>query len=335
MRGLARESQFYGAMDGAMKFVKGDAIASIVITLINIVGGLIIGVAMNDMTVMDAVQTYSILTIGNGLVSQIPALLISISAGMVVTRVASEDKDSNLGKDVAGQILGQPKAIAVASGLLTILALIPGLPKVPFFILAGVTGSLSYGLYKAQSIKVAAAEQVQQLAAKSGEDPQISLTLPLVLQASEALTPYVNVDTEEGKKFYDRLIAIRNGLYFELGVIFPPIQIKGNMPGEPGSYTIWANEVPIVNGQVRLDAFWLAIRRKTSLSTVLRERPPPIPLLESPRPGSRAIRLSAPAASATRFGTHPTSCYFISRTICEKMPRNSSDCKRCSVWSPL
>jgi type III secretion protein V len=252
--GLARESQFYGAMDGAMKFVKGDAIASIVITLINIVGGLIIGVAMNDMTVMDAVQTYSILTIGNGLVSQIPALLISISAGMVVTRVASEDKDSNLGKDVAGQILGQPKAIAVAAGLLTILALIPGLPKVPFFILAAVTGSLSYGLYKAQSIKVAAAEQVQQLAAKSGEDPQISLTLPLVLQASEALTPYVNVDTEEGKKFYDRLVAIRNGLYFELGVIFPPIQIKGNMPGEPGSYTIWANEVPIVNGQVRLDA---------------------------------------------------------------------------------
>ena len=144
--GLARESQFYGAMDGAMKFVKGDAIASIVITLVNIVGGLIIGVAMNDLTVMDAVQTYSILTIGNGLVSQIPALLISISAGMVVTRVASEDKDANLGKDVAGQILGQPKAIAVAAGLLTVLALIPGLPKIPFFILAGVTGSLAYGL---------------------------------------------------------------------------------------------------------------------------------------------------------------------------------------------
>ena len=131
--GLARESQFYGAMDGAMKFVKGDAIASIVITLINIVGGLIIGVAMNDMTVIDAVQTYSILTIGNGLVSQIPALLISISAGMVVTRVASEDKDSNLGKDVAGQILGQPKAIAVASGLLTIMALIPGCRRFPSF----------------------------------------------------------------------------------------------------------------------------------------------------------------------------------------------------------
>jgi type III secretion protein V len=253
--GLARESQFYGAMDGAMKFVKGDAIASIVVTLINIVGGLIIGVAMNDMSVMDAVQTYSILTIGNGLVSQIPALLISISAGMVVTRVASENKDTNLGKDVAAQILGQPKAIAVASGLLTVLALIPGLPKIPFFVLAGVTGSLAYGLNRAERMRSAAAEQSQALAAtKASEDPQISLTLPLVLQVSEGLTPYVDVETEGGKKFYEQLLTIRNGLYFELGVIFPAIQIKGNTPGEPGGYSIWANEVPVVNGQVRVDA---------------------------------------------------------------------------------
>ncbi|HEX3821591.1 MAG TPA: type III secretion system export apparatus subunit SctV [Candidatus Sulfotelmatobacter sp.] len=253
--GLARESQFYGAMDGAMKFVKGDAIAGIVITLINIVGGLIIGVAMNDMSATEAVQTYSILTIGNGLVSQIPALLISISAGMVVTRVASEHKDTNLGKDVAVQILGQPKAIAVASGLLTIMAIIPGLPKIPFFVLAAVTGALAYGLNRAEKMKVKADEQSQQQAAtKASQDPQMSLTLPLILQTSEALTPYVDVETEEGKNFYQRLVQIRNGLYFELGVIFPAIQIKGNVPGDPGSYTIWANEVPVVNGQIRLDA---------------------------------------------------------------------------------
>ena len=252
---LARESQFYGAMDGAMKFVKGDAIAGIVITLINIIGGLIIGVAMNDMSVTDAVQTYSILTIGNGLVSQIPALLISISAGMVVTRVASEHKDANLGKDVAGQILGQPKAIAVASGLLTIMAIIPGLPKIPFFVLAAVTGALAYGLTRAEKMKAKADEESKQLAAtKASQDPQVSLTLPLVLQASGALTPYVDVDNEDGKKFYERLVQIRNGLYFELGVIFPAIQIKGNAPGEPGSYVIWANEVPVVNGQIRLDS---------------------------------------------------------------------------------
>jgi len=252
--GLARESQFYGAMDGAMKFVKGDAIAGIVITLINIVGGLVIGIAMNGMSAMEAVQTYSILTIGNGLVSQIPALLISISAGMVVTRVASENKDSNLGKDVAGQILGQPKAIAVASGLLTIMAIIPGLPKIPFFILAGLTGSLAWGLFRAQKMQAAAAQQSQILAAANTQDPQLSLTVPLVLQASEGLTPYVDRETEKGKNFYEQLLGARNGLYYELGVIFPALQVKGNSPGEPGSFTIWANEVPIVSGQIRVDA---------------------------------------------------------------------------------
>jgi type III secretion protein V len=252
--GLSRESQFYGAMDGAMKFVKGDAIAGIVITVINIVGGLIIGVAMNGMSAMEAVQTYSILTIGNGLVSQIPALLISISAGMVVTRVASETKDSNLGKDVASQILGQPKAIAVASGLLTVMAIIPGLPKIPFFILAALTGSLAWGLFRAQNMQAAAVEQTNSAAAGQGQDPQVSITVPLVLQVSEALTPLLDTATDTGKQFYEQLVQVRNGLYYDLGVIFPAIQVKGNTPGEAGSYTIWANEVPVVSGQIRLDA---------------------------------------------------------------------------------
>ena len=252
--GLSRESQFYGAMDGAMKFVKGDAIAGIVITVINIVGGLIIGVAMNGMSAMEAVQTYSILTIGNGLVSQIPALLISISAGMVVTRVASETKDSNLGKDVASQILGQPKAIAVASGLLTVMAIIPGLPKIPFFILAALTGSLAWGLFRAQNMQAAAVEQTNSTAAGQAQDPQVSITVPLVLQVSEALTPLLDTATDTGKQFYDQLVQVRNGLYYDLGVIFPAIQVKGNTPGEAGSYTIWANEVPVVSGQIRLDA---------------------------------------------------------------------------------
>jgi len=252
--GLSRESQFYGAMDGAMKFVKGDAIAGIVITLINIVGGLIIGVAMNNMPVMEAVQTYSILTIGNGLVSQIPALLISISAGMVVTRVASENKDANLGKDVASQILGQPKAIAVASGLLTVMGIIPGLPKIPFFILAGVTGSLAYGLFRAERMRADAAAKSQAAVASKAESPQLSATLPLILEASPALTPYVDIQNESGKKFYQQLLVIRNGLYYEMGVVFPPIQVKGNSPGEQGSYAIWVNEVPIIRGQIRLDS---------------------------------------------------------------------------------
>src|SRR5215831_11533881 len=226
---LSRESQFYGAMDGAMKFVKGDAIAGIVITLINIIGGLVIGVAVNDMAVSEAVQTYSILTIGNGLVSQIPALLISISAGMVVTRVASETKDANLGKDVAGQILGQPKAIAVASGLLCLMGIIPGLPKIPFFLLAALTGSLAYGLFRARRIQDAAIDQPQnKVAAAKTDEPQLSMTVPLILQTSEALTPFVDMATPDGKHFFELLVKVRNGLYYDTGVMFPAIQITGN-----------------------------------------------------------------------------------------------------------
>jgi type III secretion protein V len=173
---------------------------------------------------------------------------------MVVTRVASENKDANLGKDVAGQILGQPKAIAVASGLLTVMAIIPGLPKIPFFILAGLTGSLAYGLFRAEKMQLAAAEQAKTGAAGQGQDPQLTITVPLVLQTSEALTPYVDMESDTGKRFYEQLVQVRNGLYYDLGVIFPAIQVKGHTPGEPGTYTIWANEVPVVSGQIRLDA---------------------------------------------------------------------------------
>ena len=247
---IEREANFYGAM----KFVKGDAIASIVITLINIVGGLIIGIAMNGMSAMEAVQTYSILTIGNGLVSQIPALLISISAGMVVTRVASENKDANLGKDVAGQILGQPKAIAVASGLLTVMAIIPGLPKIPFFILAALTGALAYGLFRAQRINAEALQKSQAASSGRGPEVQISVTVPLLLQVGEGLTPFIDRETESGKKFFEQLVSARNSLYYELGVVFPALQVTGHGPGEAGSFSIWANEVPIVTGQIRMES---------------------------------------------------------------------------------
>jgi type III secretion protein V len=180
--------------------------------------------------------------------------LISISAGMVVTRVASENKDANLAKDVAGQILGQPKAIAVTAGLLTIMAIIPGLPKIPFFILAAITGSLAYGLFQADRINAAALAQKQNSGGGRSQDIQMSITVPVVLQASESLTAYVDRDTDNGKKFFEQLLACRNGLYYELGVVFPSIQVSGNAPGEAGTYTIWANEVPLVNGQIRLDA---------------------------------------------------------------------------------
>jgi type III secretion protein V len=247
---LSRESAFYGAMDGAMKFVKGDAIAGIVITLINIIGGLVIGVAMRNMELAKAVQTYSILTIGNGLVSQVPALLISISAGMVVTRVASERENSNLGKDVATQILAQPKAIAVAAGILFVMALIPGLPKIPFFALAALTGGTAYGLLKAVRTNAERAPSK----ADAVVEPDLTITIPLVLELSEELTPFVNTRTPEGRTFAQLFGEIRNALYYQTGIIFPPVQIRGNQPYAGAVYKIWMNEVPAVTGQLRMDA---------------------------------------------------------------------------------
>src|SRR5688572_9185835 len=132
---LARESQFYGAMDGAMKFVKGDVIASFLITLINIGGGLAIGVLQRDMEVGAALRRYGLLTIGDGLVSQIPSLVIATAAGVLVTRVASEEADTSLGRELAGQIFGQPQALRVASVFVLLLAAIPGLPALPFLLI--------------------------------------------------------------------------------------------------------------------------------------------------------------------------------------------------------
>jgi type III secretion protein V len=251
---LGRESQFYGAMDGAMKFVKGDAIAGIVITLINIAGGLVIGIAMRGMDAMDAVQTFSVLTIGNGLVSQIPALLISISAGLVVTRVASETVDSNLGKDIVGQILAQPKAIGISSALLTVMAIVPGMPTIPFLLLAGVTGATAYGLTRAGKLQEIAAAEKPEIRPELAEAPRISMTILLAFYFSEDLTAAIDLNTPSGQTFSEMLVKERNSLYYELGVIFPSIQVAGSAGLPSGTYQIWLNEVPVVTGQVRTDA---------------------------------------------------------------------------------
>src|SRR3990167_1374873 len=133
--GLTKESQLYGAMDGAMKFVKGDAIAGIVIAVINVVGGLIIGITQHHMTASQAAKIYTLLSIGDGLVSQIPSLMIAITAGIVTTRVSSDRKDAHLGKEISEQLLKQPKALIIAGGVLFFMAFIPGFPASPFLLL--------------------------------------------------------------------------------------------------------------------------------------------------------------------------------------------------------
>jgi type III secretion protein V len=256
---LAKESQFYGAMDGAMKFVKGDAIAGIIITVINIVGGLIIGVAMNGMPAGEAVQTYSILTIGDGLVAQIPALLISISAGMIVTRVASEDEETNLGSDIASQILAQPKAIGVASVILLVLGLVPGMPKFAFLLLTVVTGGLSYGLYQAKRLKAQSQTQkpknLVQVVPPPPANPELVRTFPLILEVGGDLAPLVAMESEAGKAFFGKLINLRNTLYRQLGVVFPPLRVDlVQLAFEEGNnYRFWLNEAPISTGRIRSD----------------------------------------------------------------------------------
>ncbi len=254
---LQRESQMYGAMDGAMKFVKGDAIAGIIIVLINIVGGLIIGVLMLDMELMQAVQTYSILTIGDGLVTQIPALIISVAAGVVVTRVASENEEANLGKDIVGQVTAYPKAIMIAGVILLGMALIPGLPKIPFFLLAAILGVTAFYLKRGKKTEaqelaeVPKEEVVKRAVEKHGDILPFIMPSPISLEVGEAIIPFVD-DSQDGGRFINELIPLlRHGLYYELGVNFPGVQVRGqNVDMEPENYVININEVPVAKGRI-------------------------------------------------------------------------------------
>jgi type III secretion protein V len=266
---LGRESQLFGSMDGAMKFVKGDSIAGLIITAINIVAGIIIGVTQKGMTAGEAVETYSILTIGEGLVAIIPALLMSICAGLIVTRVASEEDDANLGMDLATQVLAQPKAFLIAAGFIFLIGLVPGLPGIPFTICSVCVGGLAYGLKKSQEVKLgggapaAIVEQreeqakeekkaaVQKAKAQEGQSAQMMpVVTPIALEVAADLVPLV--DDTGGSNFLNELIPMmRDGLFYELGVRYPGLRVRGNegdLP--PGSYIIMVNEIPLVMGTV-------------------------------------------------------------------------------------
>lgn len=257
---LNRESQLFGAMDGAMKFVKGDAIAGIVITIINIVAGMIIGVWQRGMTGEEAVQVYSLLTIGDGLVSQIPALLISVTAGIVVTRVASEEEGRNLGEDIASQIFNEPKAYMIAGGFLFLLALVPGLPVIPFLVLAVAVGLIALSLRKQAEAPLAeegvstpdteVAQEARKMEAQAGRsDQMLQAVTPIVLEVAEDLVPFVD-DSPTGAAFLAEYIPMmRDGLFYELGVRYPGVRVRGAVMA-PSSYMILVNEVPVARGSV-------------------------------------------------------------------------------------
>lgn len=260
---LTKESQLYGAMDGAMKFVKGDVIAGIVIAVINIIGGLIIGITIHGMTALQAAQRYTLLSIGSGLVSQIPSLLISMTAGIVTTRVSSDKKDSNLGSEISTQLLGQPKAVMISAFVLFFFGFVPGFPRVIFLILSGLLGTIGgthwYKNKKAIARRIeeggeAAVDvdvDVEGHSLIKGATNEYSLTLPIILEIGKNLSSLMKKDRSVKTFIEDMIPKMRHALYQDLGVRFPGVHVRTDAPNlEADEYAIYLNEVPVARGRL-------------------------------------------------------------------------------------
>ncbi|NQU62960.1 MAG: flagellar biosynthesis protein FlhA [SAR324 cluster bacterium] len=250
------ESDFFGAMDGASKFVRGDAIAGLIITAINIIGGLVLGVLFYGMNLSKAAATFTSLTIGDGLVSQIPALIISTSAAIVISKTGASNR---LGKDLGMQILGNPVSLGLASVTLFVFSLVPGMPKPTFIIL-----SLALGFFAwkgAQKIKQGVIDRAQQTEDKDAEEAkesseEIADLLPidtLGLELGYALIPLV--DPEQDGELLERVKAIRRQIALDLGFVVPPVHIKDNLQLEPGAYSLIIKGIEVGKGDMMMDHY--------------------------------------------------------------------------------
>ena len=254
-RKIQREADFYGAMDGASKFVKGDAIAAIII-IINITGGFVIGMVQRNLTAMQALQNYTLLTVGEGLVNQIPALMISTATGIIVTRAASDG--GNLGSDLVGQIFRNARVFFIACGVLLLLSIVPGLPGLPFASLAVLAAIIGYNLQKREETPQEAA-QAQQDAKKKQEAtrPENIVSLlqvdPMELEIGYSLIPLV--DTGQGGDLLERIVMIRRQCALELGLVVPTIRIRDNIQIKPNAYIIKLKGIEIAKGELLLDHY--------------------------------------------------------------------------------
>ncbi|MBW1900202.1 MAG: flagellar biosynthesis protein FlhA [Deltaproteobacteria bacterium] len=248
---ISQEADFYGAMDGASKFVKGDAIAGIIITLINIIGGLAIGVLQNKMSFGDAAQNYTLLTVGDGLVTQIPALIISTSAGIVLSRAGT---DSRLGSTIASQLLMQPRAIAIAAAVLFAFALVPGLPTLPFIILSILTGSIAYLIIQAEKARFEKDEEEKKMQAEARPVESFDSLPPLdilSLEVGYGLIPLV--DVQQNGELLDRIKSTRRQIAQEIGIIVPPIHIQDNIQLKSGGYAILLKGNEVGKGELMIN----------------------------------------------------------------------------------
>jgi flagellar biosynthesis protein FlhA len=231
---ISREAEFYGAMDGASKFVKGDAIAGLLINIVNILGGFVIGVAQKGMSFTDALQTYTLLTVGDGLVTQIPALIVAVSAGLIVTRSAAGNA---FDLEIRTQIFGRPKAMLIAAGALFLFAVVPGLPTLPFLALSMVTGGIGYVTMRDQ--KATAKAEIAPQAAATPKEERVEDYLqvdPVEVEIGYGLISLVD-EARDGDLFA-RITNLRRQLAIDLGIVIPPVRVRDNLQLDPNEYVV-------------------------------------------------------------------------------------------------
>ncbi|HYR85239.1 MAG TPA: flagellar biosynthesis protein FlhA [Terriglobia bacterium] len=250
---IGKEAEFYGAMDGAIRFTQRDAMASVLITLINIIGGLFIGVFQYNMPVVTALTTFTVLTIGDGLVTAIPSLLISIAGGLVTTHAAS---DVSMGQGISNQLFSNPKPVYFGAGIVAGLGLIPGFPKFSFLFMAGLLGFIAFSLSKAA--------KERELAPKPDETSKDAAATPdkatsflkidsLAIEIGYGLIGFV--DVQQGGDFLNRIRSIRKQIAQELGIIVPPVNITDNLKLGPRQYSILLKGIEIARGELAADKF--------------------------------------------------------------------------------
>lgn len=252
---IQREADFYGAMDGASKFVKGDAMAAIIIIIINVVGGFIIGMVQRNLSVTQALQQYTLLTVGEGLVNQIPALLISTATGIIVTRSASE---ADLGHDLVSQLFRNSRIFMVASGVLLLLATVPGLPALPFICLSVMAGIIAYNLHRSEQVteeevQVKTQDKVKEENTKPENIVSLLQVDPMELEIGYSLIPLV--DSGQGGDLLERIVMIRRQCALELGLVVPTIRIRDNIQIKPSAYIIKLKGIEIAKGELLLDHY--------------------------------------------------------------------------------
>lgn len=244
---ITREADFYGAMDGASKFVRGDAIAGILITLVNILGGLGIGILQKGMDASAAAQTYTILTIGDGLVSQIPALITSIGAGIVVTRTTSDD---SMGADLGRELTSKPRALVIATVVLGIFSMVPGLPSIPFLILSALMAFVSFVALRSQQKEISEKDIDEEHQPTPEENLENYLQIdPLEITLGYGLIPLV--DPAQGGELLDRITIHRKSMAIDLGIVIPPIRIRDDITYSPNEYSFKLRGVKVSGGEIQ------------------------------------------------------------------------------------